>query len=60
MVQRAVEIRGQPLGLSFVSIAGPDRGAPYTLSDADRAREERCVAPYRDDPAFGASAGKPT
>lgn len=60
MVQRAVEIRGQPLGLSFVSIAGPDRGAPYALSDADRAREERCVAPYRDDPAFGASVGKPT
>ena len=60
MVQRAVEIRGQPLGLSFVPMAEPERGAPYTLSDADRAREERCVAPYHDDPAFGASAGKPT
>ena len=55
-LQRAVEIRGQPTGVPLVPIGEPEPGAPYALSKADRAREERCVAPYRDDPAFGKRA----
>ena len=60
MVQRAVEIRGQPLGVSFVPFGDADRTAPYAMTETDRAREDRCIAPYRDDPAFGEAAGKPT
>lgn len=60
MIQRAVEIRGQPLGVSLIPVGDPDQTAPYTLSASDRAREDRCLAPYRDDPVFGAASGKPT
>lgn len=58
MVQRAVEIRSAPFGVSLLPFGEEGDGAPYALSEADRAREERCIAPYRDDPAFGAAAGK--
>ena len=59
MVQRAVEIRGQPLGVSYIPFGEPDRIAPYALADSDRAREERCVAPYRDDSTFGTASLAP-
>jgi hypothetical protein len=59
MVQRAVEIRSQPLGASLFPFGQPgNAAAPYAASDADRAREQRCVEPYRSDPAFGISSLK--
>ncbi|RBP12961.1 hypothetical protein DFR50_113154 [Roseiarcus fermentans] len=60
MIQRAVEIRGQPVGVSYLSLGDPDQAAPYGFSASDRAREERCIAPYRDDPVFGTAALGPT
>ncbi len=60
MVQRAVEIRNQSLGVSFIPFDEPERAAPYALTDGGRAREDRCLAPYRDDPTFGAASRKPT
>jgi len=60
MVQRAVEIRGQPFGVSLMPFGEPEGTASYALSDSDRAREERCIAPYRDDPTFGTASLKPT
>jgi hypothetical protein len=60
MVQRAVEIRGQPFGVSFMRFEDSAPAAPYAVSAADRARERRCIEPYRSDPRFGAEAGKPT
>jgi hypothetical protein len=60
MVQRAVEMRSQPLGVSFIPFGDTGLAAPYALTDSDRAREERCLAPYRDDPGFGTASLKPT
>ena len=60
MVQRAVEIRGQPFGVSLVPFGEAQPAAPYAMTDGDRAREDRCLAPYRDDPTFGAASLKPT
>ncbi len=60
MVQRAVEIRGQPFGVSLKPFGDAERAAAYALTDGDRVREDRCVAPYRDDPAFGTASLKPT
>jgi hypothetical protein len=60
MVQRAVEIRGQPFGLSFLPFGKADGGTPYGMSEADRTREERCIVPYRDDRTFGTASLKPT
>jgi hypothetical protein len=59
MVQRAVEIRGQPFGVSLIPFSDAQTAAPYAMTDTDRAREDRCLAPYRDDPTFGASSTKP-
>jgi hypothetical protein len=56
MIQRAVEIRGQPAGAPLLPFGASGQGAPYALSDADRAREGRCIAPYRDDPTFGTAS----
>ena len=58
MVQRAVEIRSQPLGISLLPTVASTNGAAYALTDADKGREDRCIEPYRDDPAFGAQAAK--
>ena len=60
MVQRAVEIRGQPVGVSLMPFGEAERAAPYAMSETDRTREDRCVAPYRDDPTFGSASLKPT
>ncbi len=54
MVQRAVEIRNQPLQTSILPFDQSSIAVPYGVSDSDRAREQRCVEPYRGDPAFGA------
>ncbi len=59
MVQRAVEIRNQPLGTSILPFAQPSTAVPYDASASDRVREERCVEPYRSDPAFGIASAKP-
>jgi hypothetical protein len=53
MVQRAVEIRGQFFQAPILPFATIATGVPYVASDADRAREERCIEPYRTDAAFG-------
>jgi hypothetical protein len=58
MVQRAVEIRNQPLQTSILPFAQPSTAVPYAASENDRAREERCVESYRSDPAFGIDSGK--
>ena len=60
MVQRAVEIRGQPFGVSLMPFGDGEQAAPYVMTDRDRAREDRCIEPYRDDPAFGTASLKPT
>jgi len=58
MVQRAVEIRNQPLQTSILPFDQSSIAVPYGVSDSDRAREERCVEPYRSDPAFGVASVK--
>ena len=60
MVQRAVEVRGQPLGVSFLPFGDPEPAAPYALSPTDISRDARCVEPYRTDATFGVQAGKPS
>ena len=52
MVQRAVEIRNQPIRTSILPSTTPVNAVPYAISDSDRAREERCIEPYRSDPGF--------
>ena len=59
MVQRAVEIRNQPLQTSILPFDQSSIAVPYGVSDSDRAREQRCVEPYRSDPAFGTASVKP-
>ena len=59
MVQRAVEIRGQPFGVSLVPFGETEPASPYAMTARDRAREDRCLAPYRDDPTFGTASLKP-
>ena len=49
MVQRAVEIRGQPVTAWLLPFGQSSNAAPYVVSDSDRAREKRCVEPYRSD-----------
>ena len=56
MVQRAVEIRDQSFQTSLLPFGQPSAIAAYVVSDEDRAREQRCIEPYRDDAAFGAAA----
>ncbi len=58
MVQRAVEIRNQPLTASLLSFGQSANTASYVASEADRAREERCIEPYRSDPVFGIASVK--
>ena len=58
MVQRAVEIRGQPFGVSLVPFGETEPASPYAMTARDRAREDRCLAPYRDDPRFGTASLK--
>jgi hypothetical protein len=53
MVQRAVEIRNQPLQTSILPFDQSSIAVPYGVSENDRAREQRCAEPYRSDPAFG-------
>ena len=45
MVQRAVEIRGQPFGVSLMPFTDAQPAAPYAMTEGDRAREDRCLAP---------------
>jgi hypothetical protein len=59
MVQRAVEIRNQPFQASLLPLSPVSNTAVYSPSESDRAREERCVEPYRSDPTFGVSSLKP-
>ncbi len=59
MVQRAVEIRNQSLGTSILPFAQPSTAVPYDASESDHVREERCVEPYRSDPAFGVASVGP-
>ena len=59
MVQRAVEIRNQSFSGSMLPFATQANEAPYAISDNDRAREERCLEPYKSDAAFGAAPIKP-
>jgi hypothetical protein len=59
MVQRAVEIRNQPMRTSILPFGQPSVAVPYAASESDRIREERCVEPYRSDPAFGIGSVKP-
>ena len=59
MVQRAVEIRNQPLGTSILPFAQPSTAVPDDVSDGDRVREGRCLEPYRSDPAFGVTSANP-
>lgn len=58
MVQRAVEIRNQPLQTSILPFDQSSIAVAYGVSDSDRAREQKCVDPYRSDPAFGAASAK--
>ena len=60
MVQRAVEFAASRSACRSCRSAILEQAAPYAMTDGDRAREDRCIAPYRDDPTFGTASLKPT
>jgi hypothetical protein len=58
MVERALELRQQSPQVPILPIGLEDSRA-YTTNDRERAREEQCVEPYKNDPALGLASLKP-
>jgi hypothetical protein len=66
MLERALDLRRRspqvpiiPSQMPLVSLATPADAKVYEMSDRQRAREEQCVEPYRDNRDLGAAASKP-
>ena len=58
MVERALELRQQAPQVPILSLARED-SHPYTTNERERAREEQCVEPYKNDPVPGLASLKP-
>ena len=59
MTERALELRQQSPQVPILPITAPDDTHAYTTNERERAREEQCVEPYKDDPALGLASLKP-
>jgi hypothetical protein len=59
MVERALELRQQAPQVPILPITSPEDTHAYTTNERERAREEQCVAPYKNDPTLGLASLKP-
>jgi hypothetical protein len=66
MLERALDLRRRspqvpiiPSQMPLVSLATPVDAKVYEMTDRQRAREEQCVAPYKNNPDLGAAASQP-
>ena len=59
MVERALELRQQSPQVPILPIAGSEDPHAYTTNERERAREEQCVQPYKNDPVLGLASFKP-
>ena len=66
MLERALELRRRspqvpiiPSQMPLISLATPPDAKVYEMSDHQRAREEQCVAPYKNNRDLGVAASKP-
>ena len=59
MVERALELRQQSPQVPILPIAASEDSHAYTTNGRERAREEQCVAPYKNDPVLGLASLKP-
>jgi hypothetical protein len=59
MVERALELRQQSPRVPILPIARDQDPHAYTTNGRERAREEECVEPYKNDPTLGLASLKP-
>jgi hypothetical protein len=59
MVERALELRQQSPRVPILPIATGEDSRAYTTNERERAREEECVEPYKNDPTLGLASLKP-
>jgi hypothetical protein len=59
MVERALELRQQSPQVPILPIATSEDSHAYTTNEHERAREEQCVEPYKNDPLLGLASLKP-
>jgi len=58
MVERALELRQQSPQVPILPIATSEDSHAYTTNEHERAREEQCVEPYKNDPVLGLASLK--
>jgi hypothetical protein len=58
MVERALELRQQSPRVPILPIARGQNPHAYTTNGRERAREEECVEPYKNDPTLGLASLK--
>jgi hypothetical protein len=65
MLERALELRRRspqvpiiPSRMPLISLATPPDAKVYEMSDRQRAREEQCVAPYKNNRDLGVAASR--
>jgi hypothetical protein len=59
MVERALELRQQSPQVPILPITAPEDSHAYATNERERAREEQCVEPYKNDPVLGLASLKP-
>ncbi|MGB7975918.1 MAG: hypothetical protein WCF81_16570 [Roseiarcus sp.] len=59
MVERALELRQQAPQVPIIELGASEDSHPYSTSERERAREEQCVEPYKNDPVLGLASLKP-
>ena len=59
MVERALELRQESPKVPILPIATGEDSHVYTTNERERAREEQCVEPYKNDPTLGLASLKP-
>jgi hypothetical protein len=59
MVERALELRQQSPRVPILPIAKGEDPHAYTTNGRERAREEQCVEPYKNEPTLGLASLKP-
>ena len=59
MVERALELRQQSPQVPLLPITIGQDSHAYTTNERERAREEQCVEPYKNNPVLGLASLKP-
>ena len=59
MVERALELRQESPKVPILPIATREDSHVYTTNERERAREEQCAEPYKNDPTLGLESLKP-